>query len=355
MKKSTLLFTITMLIFSLLAGLLVTQTARAQTDMLVHGKIVVANRGSGSISIIDAGDGVLITTIPLPQAEGENYPEPMYVVYTSTGDQFFVGDRANDRIIAYDADSFMLLGTIATGRGVFHMWADPRGKQLWVNSDIDKTSTVFDPRTYTVLATVPTPADLVAMGGKPHDVILDPLGNFAYVTVLGLPGENDYVVQYRTDSFEEVGRAAVGKDPHVSLTQRNKLLYVPSQGSNAIYILNRLTMDVVDIIDVPGAHGAGMAFSGKYLYTTNLPGGGSDGLYVIDTNTSMIVGDPTDTPYPVPHNIALTRNMDMLFLTHSGGTADKVTYYSVSANDPKPVLMGEIAVGLNPFGLSFVP
>ena len=56
------------------------------------------------------------------------------------------------------------------GRGVFHMWADYRGRQLWVNNDIDKTTTVIDPSTLEVLATVPTPADLVAMGGKPHDV-----------------------------------------------------------------------------------------------------------------------------------------------------------------------------------------
>lgn len=354
MKKMIVIVT-SLMIFALFAGLFAAQTASAQTDMLVQGKIVVANRGSGSVSIIDAGDGDLITTIPLPQAEGENFPEPMYVVYTRTGDQFFVGDRANNRVVAYDADNFVLLGTIPTGSGVFHMWADPRGRQLWVNNDIDKTSTVFDPSTYEVLATVPTPADLVAMGGKPHDVILDPLGNFAYVTVLGLPGYNDYVVQYSTDSFEEVGRAAVGKDPHVSLTQRNNLLYVPSQGSNAIYLLNRLTMDVVDILLIPGAHGAGMAFSGKYFYTTNLPGGGSDALYVIDTNTSTIVGEPTNAPYAVPHNIALTHNMDMLFLTHSGATADKVTFYSISVSNPQPVLVGEVTVGLNPFGLSFVP
>jgi DNA-binding beta-propeller fold protein YncE len=193
------------------------------------------------------------------------------------------------------------------------------------------------------------------MGGKPHDVILDPQANYAYVTVLGLPGENDFVVQYSTESFEEVGRAAVGKDPHVSLTQRNKLLYVPSQGSNAVYILNRLTMEQVDVLEIPGAHGAGMAFSGKYFYTTNLPGGGDDALYTIDTNTGTIVGEATDAPYSVPHNIVLTTEMDRLFLTHSGPTSDKVTFYSVNASDPQPVLLGEATVGFNPFGLAFVP
>lgn len=355
MRKNSVIIITFLLALGLFAGFFSAGPVLAGTDMAVDGKIVVANRGSGSISIIDAGNGDLITTIPLPQAEGENLPEPMYIVYTRTGDQFFVGDRANDRVVAYDADNFMVLGTIPTGIGVFHMWADPRGRQLWVNNDIDNTSTVFDPDTYEVLVTVPTPADLVAMGGKPHDVILDPQGNFAYVTVLGLPGENDYVVQFSTESFEEIGRAAVGKDPHLSLTQRNNYLYVPSQGSNVVYILNRQTMELVDVLPVPGAHGAGMAFSGKYFYTTNLTGGGVDAVYTIDTKTNTVVGEPTDTPYPVPHNIALTHSLDMLFLTHSGGTADKVSFYTISAGKPLPVFAGEVTVGLNPFGLSFVP
>lgn len=343
------------MVIGLLTGIFGTEIVLAGTDMVIHGKIVVANRGSGNISIIDAGDGDLIATVPLPQADGENFPEPMYVVYTRIGDQFFVGDRANDRVVAFDADNFKVLGTISTGSGVFHMWADPRGRQLWVNNDIDNTSTVFGPDTYEVLATVPTPADLVAMGGKPHDVILDPQGNFAYVSVLGLPGASDYIVQFSTDSFEEVGRAAVGKDPHLSLTQRNNHLYVPSQGSNAVYILNRQTMELVDVLPVPGAHGAGMAFSGKYFYTTNLTGGGDDALYSIDTKTNTVIGEPTDAPYAVPHNIALTRSLDMLFLTHSGGTADKVSFYAVSTGEPMPEFAGEVTVGLNPFGLSFVP
>ena len=57
------------------------------------------------------------------------------------------------------------------GDGVFHMWSDPHDRQLWVNNDIDKTATVIDPVSLNVIATVPMPADLVADGYKPHDVV----------------------------------------------------------------------------------------------------------------------------------------------------------------------------------------
>jgi YVTN family beta-propeller protein len=355
MKKEIHRIPYVLIVLALLVGLLPAGGAQAGAQVSNQGKIVVANRGSGNISVIEARAGTLIATVDLPQAPGENIPEPMYVVYTRAGDQFFVGDRANDRVVAFDADDFSVLGTVQAGSGVFHMWADPRGRQLWVNNDIDNTTTVIDPRTLTVLATVPTPADLVALGGKPHDVILDPKGRLAFVSVLGLPGESDYVIQYSTTTFMETGRAAVGKDPHLSLNRRSNLLYVPTQGSNAVYILNRTSLALVDILEVPGAHGAGMSFNGKTFYTTNLPGGGADALFTIDTQTNDVIGEAVDSPYAVPHNLALTPFPDKLYVTHSGSTSDKVTFYDVSSSDPIPVFAGEVTVRLNPFGLSYVP
>lgn len=313
------------------------------------GQVVVADRGSGTISVIDAGTDQLINTIGLPA--GDNAPEPMYVTYVKSGHRVFVGDRANDRVVAFDADDYSVVATIPAGSGVFHQWADPRGRQLWVNNDADNTATVIDPRELTVLGTVAMPADLVAAGFKPHDVVLDPKGRSAYVTMLG-GTVHDWIVQFDTETFAELNRAAVGLDPHVSLTQRNTLIYVPAQNSNIVTVLDRNTLAVVDEIAVPGAHGAGMSPSGKVLYTTNLPGGGSDGLFAIDTKTNLVIGS-SDTPYPVPHNVVVTKN-NKLFLTHSGATADKVTIYDVTTTNPVPELRAEVTVGFNPFGLAYV-
>jgi DNA-binding beta-propeller fold protein YncE len=317
------------------------------------GKMVIANRGSGTISVLDAENGALIGDFDLPT--DPNPPEPMYVVYVNRTNSVLVGDRANSQVVEFDANDFTVQRTAMTGSGVFHMWADPvRNRQLWVNNDVDNTSTVIDPVTFEILATVPMPADLVMLGAKPHDVVLDPSGTYAYVTLL-IPGPNDYVVQFDTATFTEAARAAVGKDPHVSLNRRNELLYVPCQNSDAVEVLDRRTLTPVTSISVPGAHGTGMTQSGKFFYTTNLSGGGTDALYAIDTHRNTVVGDAVDAPFAVPHNLALTNNGQRLFLTHSGGTADKVTFYAVSAARPEPVLLGEATVGLNPFGIAFVP
>ena len=313
------------------------------------GQVVVADRGSGTISVVDAGTDQLISTVELPA--DDNAPEPMYVTYVKSGHRVFVGDRANDRVVVFDANDYSAVATIPAGAGVFHQWADARGRQLWVNNDVDNTATVIDPTELTVLGTVAMPADLVAAGFKPHDVILDPQGRFAYVTMLG-GTVHDWLVQFDTETFAEVNRAAVGLDPHLSLTQRNKLIYVPAQNSDVVTVLDRSTLALVDEITVPGAHGAGMNPSGKVFYTTNLPGGGTDGLFAIDTKTNAVIGS-ADTPYPVPHNVVVTKN-DKLFLTHSGATSDKVTIYDVTTTNPVPEIRAEVTVGLNPFGLAYV-
>jgi DNA-binding beta-propeller fold protein YncE len=193
------------------------------------------------------------------------------------------------------------------------------------------------------------------MGGKPHDVVLEQNGSSAFVTMLGFAGSGDYVVKYSTDSFTETGRALVGKDPHVSLARQNGLLYVPCQNTNEVIVLDRATLDEVDLLSVPGAHGAGMSRNGKVFYTTNLPGGGTDGLFAIDTRTNSVIGDPADTPAPVPHNIVLTPNGKKIYLTHSGATNALVTVYVATRQDAVPSYVTSVPVGSNPFGLAYVP
>lgn len=317
----------------------------AGCDVLWHsepgasrGHVVVANRADGTLSVIDVRTDAA-TTVPMPD-DGE----PMYVVYTRH--RVFVGDRANDRIVAFNARTLEVDGVVPTGAGVFHMWADPQGKQLWVVGDVDHTLTVVDPRQLEVLATVPVE------GGTPHDMIVGPHGRFAYTTVF-VDGAPDQVVQYDTRTFEEVARTDVGEDPHLSLARQHDMLYVPSQGSDAVVVLNRTTLEEITTLPVPGAHGAGMTRNGKLFYTTNLPGGGTDGLFAIDTETNTVLG-ATDTPATVPHNIALTPNGRKLYVTHSGEN-DTVTVYTASRQHPVPTFARTIAVGNNPFGLAYVP
>jgi YVTN family beta-propeller protein len=315
------------------------------------GKVVVANRASGTISVISTKTDA-VSTIALPA--GDHTPEPMYVFYSPIQNRVFVGDRANDRVVVFDAQTFRVDGTAAAGAGVFHMWGSRATGELWVNNDIDNTTSVIDMRTLETVAVIPTPADLVAMGGKPHDVIVDPQGFYGYITVINVAGPGDYVVQVDARSYEVVARAMVGDDPHVSLSTGMSNLYIAAQGSDVVNVLDRDSLAMVADIAVPGAHGVGMRTNGRYLYTTNLPDGGSEALWVIDTRTNAVIGDPVDAPYAVPHNIALTPNGRKIYVTHSGPN-DKVSVYRTSGSSPVPSYVGDVTVGSNPFGIAYIP
>ncbi len=318
-----------------------------------RGAIVVANRGSGSISVIDGKSGELVGTFMLPYSDGENMPEPMYVNGIARMGRVFVGDRANNRVAVFDANTWDVVGTVPAGQGVFHQWIDRQGKQLWVNNDIDNTITVIDPASLEVTATIDIPADLVAMGGKPHDVVLDHQGRYAFVTVLGLTGPVDYLLQFDALSHTEMNRQPVGKDPHLAIGT-NTDLYVPSQDSSEVRVFDPETLELLDTIEAPGAHGAAVSPNNRFFYTTNLPGGGADAILTIKTMNNSVVGSPVATPYPVPHNIALSSGGRMLFVTHSGPTADKVTIYKIHGSSGLPTYWSEVTVGSNPFGIGYV-
>jgi YVTN family beta-propeller protein len=317
------------------------------------GRVFVADRASGTVSVIDVSSDQVVATLQLPPGPGT--PEPMYVFYSPVKRRVFVGDRGNDRVVAFDPWTFAVEGMAEAGAGVFHMWGNTATKQLWVNNDVDLTTSVVDMLSFATIATIPTPPDLVALGGKPHDVIVDPDGKHAYVTVNGVQGAQDYVVRFDAQTFQEVDRAAVGDDAHVSLSQANELLFVPCQAANAVYVLDRTDMSQVAVLDVPGAHGAGMTRSGRVFYTTNLPGGGTDAIWAIDTKSLHVLGTPADAPYATPHNVALTPDARKLYLTHSGDTSDKVVIYAIAPPGATPQLVGEVTVGLNPFGLAYAP
>jgi YVTN family beta-propeller protein len=311
--------------------------------------IVVTNRGAGSISVIDAATHI-VTHYALPAGNASS--EPMYAAYASASHQLYVGDRGNDRVVVFDVRDYSVLGSIPVGDGVWHMWEDAARGQLWVNNDVDKSISVINTSTNAVITTIPTPTDLNSLGGKPHDVILDPTEPFAYVTMIGVEGDNDFVVKYSTETFLEVNRAAVGKDPHVSLTAANNLLYVPTQNANEVRILDRSTLDFVTAIPVPNAHGAGMLPGGARFYTTNIAGGGSNGLVTIDTSTSAVI-DTDSTAASLPHNIAIAPDGSELFLTHSGPASTTVSIFKLAGvgSPDNPAFHESVTVGTNPFGI----
>jgi DNA-binding beta-propeller fold protein YncE len=298
---------------------------------------VIANRGSGDVSVIDA-DTLAVDTFDLP---GE--AEPMYVSHDPDNGRVLVGDRASSSIVVLDDESFDVVGSVPVGAGVFHQWLDPHRNQLWVVGDLDDTVTVVDGEDLTVITTIDLPADIVAAGGRPHDVFVD--GNLAFVSIVGLAGADDAVIQYSTKTFTATGRIAVGKDPHLFV--RAGILYVASQDAGRVVARVASTMRVLGSVEIDAAHGIWVTPTGEVL-VTNIAGGGTDAVW--DVDRLLDVDHTTDTAVAVPHNLAEVDGQ--VFVTHSGATNDSV---SVIAHGRDGFGTSEVVtVGSNPFGLAVI-
>lgn len=335
------------------------------------GRVLVANRTSGTISVIDEKTDSILKSVSVA-GKFVRPPEPMYVNYSTKHNRILVNDRANNQIIAMNADTYEIQNTVPIGKGAFHMWTDGIGKQTWNVNDVDKTFTVINPGTLKVLKTVKIPADLLAKGGKPHDILLDKAGKWAIATIVGVGDatESDVVVQYSTKTFKEIARMGVGKDPHVGILDNGSKLFVPTQNANKVYVLDpNKKLKKLKELSVPGAHGAAWMPNNQFFYTTNLPGvtlsGGKNKnmLWAINARTMKIAGS---TPFPkikgleVAHNLTINAAGTKLYLTHSGhesgSTIGDVTVYSISSAKPVPKYINKrVAVGLNPFGISYIP
>ena len=305
--------------------------------------VAVANRGSGDLSVIDV-ETLTVETFDLP---GD--AEPMYVNHDSRHDRVLVGDRASSTIVALDDETYEVVDTVDVGDGVFHQWLDVRRRQLWVVGDTSNTVTVVDSRHLDVVATIDMPADLVALGGKPHDVFV--AGRYAFVSFLGLDDGSGVVVQYSTRTFDETNRVTTGEDPHLFVTGNR--LYVASQGGEEVTRFRANGLEAVQTIAVPAAHGIYVTNRGEVV-VTNIAGGGTDAVWALNRRLTR-VDDVTDTGAPTPHNVTVTHGVGGerdVFITHSGAAADQVSVIPLGRQGFGD---GElVTVGLNPFGLAFV-
>jgi DNA-binding beta-propeller fold protein YncE len=300
--------------------------------------VVVANRGSGDVSVIATGS-LDVHDVDLP---GE--AEPMYVSHDPRHDRVLVGDRASSSVVALDEDAFEVVQHIGVGDGVFHQWLDPQREQLWVVGDTSRTVTVVDTRQLTTITTIDIPTDLVERGGVPHDVFVR--GGLAFVSILGLDDGSGVVLQYSTRTFRETGRITTGGDPHLFV--RGARLHIASQAGSTVSTYVASTLRPLASLDLPAAHGIYVTANGEVL-VTNIAGGGTDALWSL--NHRLDVRDVTDTAVAVPHNITVDRSGDV-FVTHSGATADQVSVVDHDRDGFGPAQL--VTVGTNPFGLAFV-
>lgn len=306
-----------------------------ETPVTYEEIVAVANRGAASVSLIDATTNKVTNTISISGSE------PMYVVYVAAKDKLYVGDRAGKKVHIINPKSKTVEGTINVGNGVFHMWADGLGKQLWVNNDTANTISVIDLNNNTVVKTI-------NVGMKPHDIFLTKDATKAYVSVFNTDASMpDKIYSYSISDYSKTGEVNVGKDPHLYHLPNSNKLFVPCQ-SGQVYTLNGSDLSVTSNNSFTGAHGIFPSPDQNTIFVTNISGGQ---LYAINTATNTLIGSSVNSTGSTPHNITINEGGNKMFISHSGAAANTVSTYTLNGST---ITAGStITVGTNPFGITY--
>lgn len=307
---------------------------------IIDNFFAVANRGSNTITYHSTEDLSLLGTTNLPDAT-----QPTYVTYSPEKNKIYTGGLENGILYEINSETFEVERTVDVGLGAFHLWLNDTVDQLWVNNinSAVKTTTVVDLNTFTVEETIDLPDTLVlTTDAVQHDVIINPQGNYAYVTILdGM--DTSYLVQYSTDDFSIVNTLPFGGDGHVGFF--NNSLYTLSQNAGEIKQHQQDNLTVITDVAFSGSHG--VTANNNYLFAADLPDGR---LGIINTDNEIV--DTIDTSFSATHNLAVNNSGDKLFVSYSGGTQTKVELYDIS--NEELTLNTTLDSGTNPFGVTFI-
>lgn len=302
------------------------------SDAVLTENVIVTNRGGASLTVIDAKTDLVKQTVSIAGSE------PMYVVYVKKTNRLYVGDRAQNKVHVLNPVTFQVESSVDVGRGVFHMWADGQGEQLWVANDVDNTVSVIKLSDRSVRT--------LALEAKPHDVFLTADGQTAFISML-INDASDKVVRFNAQTLVKETEATVGEDPHLYFVEQDQKLYVPNQ-EGGLFVLGRdLKLDYQ--LDLAGSHGIFPSRDGQYVFMTNLPG---KQLYSLGTKTKQLVEPALGVSVNTPHNLVVNGQNNKAFVTHSGGAANQLTVYNID-DQGKIKFSKPVTGGTNPFGITY--
>tara|TARA_B110000503_G_C7172925_1_gene425309 strand:+ start:11450 stop:12505 length:1056 start_codon:yes stop_codon:yes gene_type:complete len=300
----------------------------------------VANRGSNTITYHNTENLSLLGTTSLPDGT-----QPTYVTYSSERDKIYTGGLENGMLYEINSETFVIERTLEVGIGAFHLSLNDTVDQLWVNNinNAVKTTTVVDLNSFTVEQTINLPSTIsLSTNAVQHDVIINPQGNYAYVTILD--GMNtSHLVQYDTSDFSVVNTLQIGGDAHVGFF--NNYLYSLSQNDGEIK--QHQLDDLSELVSVSFSGSHGVTASTNYLFAADLPNGR---LGVIDTQNNII--STLDTSFNATHNLAVNNSGDKLIVSYSGGAQTKIELFDIT--NGQLTLNTTLESGTNPFGVAFI-
>ncbi len=226
-------------------------------------RLLVANQGDRSLSIVDPATASQITAVPENAVTGHEViasPDGLtaYVpIYGNSG----VGKPGTDgsSMLVIDIPSAKVVRTFDFGHGVRPHCAmfGPKDGLLYVTTELDNSITVFDPKTLKVVGTVPTGQPESHMLAISHD------GRRGYTANVG-PGTVSVLDLKARKQITVIPISKVTQ--RISITPDDRMVFTADQTKPQLAVIDTKTNSVKTWIPLPGlGYGTASTLDGKWL------------------------------------------------------------------------------------------
>jgi YVTN family beta-propeller protein len=238
------------------------------------GRVYVANKGSNSVSVIDATTGFVIGTI----AVGAN-PEGVGVLYNSA-DKIYVANNSDNTVSVIDGATNAIVATVAVGTSPVGVAVDQNYLVAYVTNGGSASVSRIDGTTNTVTATI-------TVGTNPGFPAVNHVTHYLYV-----PNTGDNTVSV-IDELAPLGPSVIATVPvgtapiAATADETNDRVYVTNSGDNTVSVIDGASQTVIATISV-GASPRGIAhdLTTDRIYVANF---GANTVSVIHGSTMTVI------------------------------------------------------------------
>ncbi|HVU48504.1 MAG TPA: cytochrome D1 domain-containing protein [Terracidiphilus sp.] len=266
-----------------LAGCVAVVSMIAGQGSAQGAKLLVAQKGDRALAIVDAGTGKVLASVPENGVTGHEVagsPDGKLAfvpIYGNSG----VGKPGTDgrNIIVVDLASHKIVGNIEFDHGVRpHCPVFGPDGTLYVTTELDKTVTIIDPKTFKIVGTLPTGQEQSHMFTISHD------GLRGYTANVG-PGTVS-VIDIKARKVLKVIPIS-GNTQRISITPDGKWVFTADQTKPQMAVVDTAALAVKTWVPIDGlGYGSAVTPNGHYMMVA-VPD--ANKVDVIDVSTMKMV------------------------------------------------------------------
>jgi DNA-binding beta-propeller fold protein YncE len=271
------------------------------------GTLIAVNQADADISIVDARAAKEVARVPEGAVAGHEVAASLdgKTAYVPIYGDSSVGEAGTDgrELLAIDLASRKVVGRLDFGHGVrpHSIIMNPKDGLLYVTTEVDRTVTIVDPKTFKIVGAIPTGQD------QSHMLVISHDGRFGYTANVG-PGTVS-VLDLNARKLVRVVKVS-GTVQRISITPDDRTVFTADQASPRLAAIDTATNTVKNWVSLPAvAYGTASTRDGRWLLVS-LPNDYK--VAVVDLKTLQVT---RTIPVPKgPHTVLMSPDNETAYV-----------------------------------------